>query len=415
MLFLTSQLCRAQSEAFSDQRESLRHSFVINSGWARQQSGTSFTCFGISFRDKTNGFVVCREALILGTTDGGDTWVDRSNWKVPNRELKAVTFVNSNRAFACGGGSSIYRTTDGGANWTSQGFWPMYGFTAISFCDTLHGCAVGWGGTILRTTDGGDHWVQQTSGTTEWLLDVDLQSPEICTVVLQYGVLRTTDGGNTWVMNRDVGGNGISFTDNLVGTIIGGYGMIFRTTDGGNTWTQQASGTTIHLQAVSFSDSSNGTVVGPDGLILRTTDGGDHWTTQSSGTIAWLFDVQMIDANTVTVVGDTGIILRTTTGGVTWVEEPKSAPSLFHLGQNYPNPVAASTNIPFSITKQEHVTLSVHDILGRQVAVLVDEEREMGSHAVPFDATGLASGMYFYVLRTGSVVETKKMLVVGPE
>jgi hypothetical protein len=53
-------------------------------------------------------------------------------------------------------------------------------------------------------------------------------------------------------------------------------------------------------------------------------------------------------------------------------------------------------------------------MLGREVAVLVDEERMTGSHSVPFDATGLASGMYFYVLRSGSTVETRKMLVVNP-
>jgi hypothetical protein len=58
------------------------------------------------------------------------------------------------------------------------------------------------------------------------------------------------------------------------------------------------------------------------------------------------------------------------------------------------------------------VTLNVYNVLGRQVAVLIDEERLAGSHTIPFDATELAKGMYFYMLRTGSAVETRKMMVV---
>ncbi len=128
----------------------------------------------------------------------------------------------------------------------------------------------------------------------------------------------------------------------------------------------------------------------------------------------YLISVEFVDATTATAVGDRGTILRTTTGGVTWVEDTKPAPTLVHLVPNYPNPVTASTTIPFSITKSEKVTLRVYNMLGSQIAVLVNEDREMGPHSVPFDATGLAAGMYFYVLRTGGAVETRKMMVVNP-
>ena len=120
----------------------------------------------------------------------------------------------------------------------------------------------------------------------------------------------------------------------------------------------------------------------------------------------------MQDARTAIVVGEAGTILRTTTGGVTWIDDEKTSPTLFHLGQNYPNPVTASTTIPFTLTKPEHVTLSVYDMLGREVAVLVDERREAGTYAVPFNAVGRNAGMYFYVLRASSSVEMKKLVIL---
>jgi hypothetical protein len=125
-----------------------------------------------------------------------------------------------------------------------------------------------------------------------------------------------------------------------------------------------------------------------------------------------LFAVTFTDAQNGTIVGVYGTILRTTSGGVTWVEDEQSSPTLFHLAQNYPNPVTTSTTIPFTLSKPEHVRLSVCDVLGREIAVLVDGERMAGEQSVPFSAAGLRAGIYFSVLRTNSVVETRKMMVV---
>ena len=95
---------------------------------------------------------------------------------------------------------------------------------------------------------------------------------------------------------------------------------------------------------------------------------------------------------------------------VEWCDATKG--ETFILDQNYPNPVTSSTTIPFSIERPEHVTLTVHDLLGRQIAVLTDEDRHAGKHSVPFDASELRSGMYVTILRTGSAIETRKMLVL---
>jgi glucuronoarabinoxylan endo-1,4-beta-xylanase len=68
--------------------------------------------------------------------------------------------------------------------------------------------------------------------------------------------------------------------------------------------------------------------------------------------------------------------------------------------------------IRYRLNAESHVSLSVHNVLGAEVAVLVDEDVPAGEHAVSFDGASLASGMYFYTLRAGSIVETRRMLLV---
>ena len=87
-------------------------------------------------------------------------------------------------------------------------------------------------------------------------------------------------------------------------------------------------------------------------------------------------------------------------------------PLTYELRQNYPNPFNPSTLIQFTIPERTHVTLHVYDVLGREVAALVDEEKTPGTYEVQFDARGLSSGAYFYRLKTGSYVQLKKLLIV---
>jgi len=84
----------------------------------------------------------------------------------------------------------------------------------------------------------------------------------------------------------------------------------------------------------------------------------------------------------------------------------------YELAQNYPNPFNPTTTIRYQIPTAEVVSLKVYDVLGKEVATLVSGRQEAGNYAVPFNASGLSSGMYFYRLQAGSFVETKKMMLV---
>jgi hypothetical protein len=96
--------------------------------------------------------------------------------------------------------------------------------------------------------------------------------------------------------------------------------------------------------------------------------------------------------------------------GVT--KELSPVPMAFRLDQNYPNPFNPSTEISYDIPKVSRVRLSVYDILGRQVAVLVDKRQNQGHYTVSFDAAGLPTGVYFYRLSTDRNSSVKKMVVI---
>ncbi|MBK7259621.1 MAG: T9SS type A sorting domain-containing protein [Ignavibacteriae bacterium] len=104
-----------------------------------------------------------------------------------------------------------------------------------------------------------------------------------------------------------------------------------------------------------------------------------------------------------------------------------AAPSSFALLQNYPNPFNPSSDIRYQISEFSNVRLAVYDILGREVAVLVNEKKAPGAYQVRFDASSLSSGVYFYRLQVrpsdsvfgrdsrdgaGTQVETRKMLLL---
>jgi hypothetical protein len=88
------------------------------------------------------------------------------------------------------------------------------------------------------------------------------------------------------------------------------------------------------------------------------------------------------------------------------------APGSFTVEQNYPNPFNPTTVISYQLPVASTVRLAVYDILGREVAVLVNEKKGPGSYTVRFSATGLASGVYLYRIQAGDFVQTKKLLLL---
>jgi M6 family metalloprotease-like protein len=136
-----------------------------------------------------------------------------------------------------------------------------------------------------------------------------------------------------------------------------------------------------------------------------------HTYTFVDGNVApgkWAYRLKQIDLDgTVHVFESKLVDLTTTEAG-----NETGAPTIYVLQQNYPNPFNPSTTIRYGLPKRSHVTLTVFNVPGQQVAQLVNGEMESGYHAVKFDASGLSSGVYFYRLRAGDFVETRRFLLI---
>ena len=136
-------------------------------------------------------------------------------------------------------------------------------------------------------------------------------------------------------------------------------------------------------------------------------------TTNANGTFSFLISDPSVQAVSVTATNP----LSGSTSGfakyslVTSIEDTKLVPTEFSLEQNYPNPFNPSTRIQYQVSSISQVTLKVYDVLGNEVATLVNEEKPAGNYEVEFDATGLSSGIYLYRLNAGSFSKIKKMVL----
>ncbi|MCH7772904.1 MAG: T9SS type A sorting domain-containing protein [Bacteroidetes bacterium] len=166
-----------------------------------------------------------------------------------------------------------------------------------------------------------------------------------------------------------------------------------------------------------FTSNSTGYIagqfeVGSLPLIMKTTDVGITWEKQVLTEVGILNSIFFVNDDVGFACGRVGLMLKTTSGGVTDVADENNLPFDFSLVQNYPNPFNPSTSIQYAVSSRQFVSLKVYDVLGNEVATLVNEEKPAGSYKVEFDGTDLTSGIYFYRIEAGSFIETKKMILI---
>jgi len=430
--------------------------------WYQQTSGTTANLNAVQFIDINNGWAVGDSGIILHTTNGGQEWLTQISGT--SLSLFDVCFIDSNNGWIVGGSEYwmywqhvILKTTNGGETWVEQLFGEIYWLRGVSFININNGTVVGgkWNGNyyegvIFRTTNGGIDWIQQTNSSEFSLNDVFMIDADNVVAVggavsEMYGIglfLKTSNGGSNWTCYTisEYVLTSISFIDNYIGYIVGhGYQgskkndtevtkgnfpvsdplflALIKTTDGGLNWIAQFS-PSPQLNSVYFTDENNGTVVGFQTNftvpIYRTTNGGIDWTSQGSGTIPEFRSVFFIDALNGCATGINGTILHTTNGGVTFIEEdePSPLPTEYSLLQNYPNPFNSSSVIKYSIPKSSQVTLKIFSTLGEEIEILANEEKPAGTYEVAWYAEQLPSGVYFYRLQAGDLVQTRKMILL---
>jgi len=149
-------------------------------------------------------------------------------------------------------------------------------------------------------------------------------------------------------------------------------------------------------------------------LDLRySTDKGSTWLNLPNSGFQGAFndDLKINHSNRIYAASTQGVFYGEADSIVVSVE--KNDPlKTFYLSQNHPNPFNPSTTIRYEIPERSFTTIKIYDVLGKEVATIVNEEKAVGTHTVEFDGTDLSSGIYFYQLKAGNFVETKKMILL---
>jgi photosystem II stability/assembly factor-like uncharacterized protein len=387
---------------------------------------------------------------IIRTTDGGLHWNLSGIQGAIGLQASSIAALDANIArvamYDPSGLSSggVFKTTNAGIEWTrdttiflGSGGHP----NDIHFFDANNGVVIGnpRGGNweIYTTANGGTDWIQvpfsnipppavneftgaglfASAGNNIWF----------GTFAGGNSVYRSTDRGMTWSVTRNVPGKAafcIAFKDSLNGlssNCFGGLGnRINKTTDGGVTWTAlQNVPTTPSTYFISYVKGTQGSYVITStsniGFPEQTIPGSAYSTDDGS---SWTLIDNLPHHKAEFISDQAGW-----SGGVNdsvykWIGLPtdvKENPvtvNNFSLFQNYPNPFNPSTVIKYSIPTSEFVTLKVYDVLGNEVATLVDEQKSAGTYQVSFNASGLSSGVYFYTLTSGNFMATKKLILL---
>jgi hypothetical protein len=179
---------------------------------------------------------------------------------------------------------------------------------------------------------------------------------------------------------------------------------------------------------------ASGTVIAAKGYYVVTTDGSnsDDFGLSSSGEEVWLENASGVVIDDVTFpaltstqsysripdgtswVTSSNVTSGAANGLTTAVEDKNVIPTDFKLNQNYPNPFNPETVISYQLPTSGYVTLKVYNILGKEVATLVNEYQQAGSYNAKFSISSykLSSGVYFYSLKSGSFSQTKKMILM---
>ena len=383
--------------------------------WFELDVGTDEKLNSLFFIDKNQGWVAGKD-VILKTTDSGNSWLEIQLAGMNN----SIHFVDNNLGWVCNSEGEIFKTTDGGINWVLKHTEAGKEITSVTFQDENFGIASGYYRTVLVTKDGGESWENVLTESYDHLLNTYIYSSDQMFVIGGNGlVYRSSDNGKNWD-SLNVGMPnalyGISFISPTTGFAFGCCGAYFKTTDGGDTWQNHnyiTPGDIIY--ASDFVDENTGWAVGELGWLLKTTDGGETWFENGPAIEEEFRSVFFVNEEIGFVAGSNGTILKTINGGgssTSVSDNGESGEMVFQLSQNYPNPFNPSTKIKWQSPVGSHQTIKVYDLMGKEVATIVDEYKPAGSYEFEYDASTLSSGIYYYQLITESFSETKKMILM---
>jgi photosystem II stability/assembly factor-like uncharacterized protein len=334
---------------------------------------------------------------IFKTNDGGENWksivLDEqrhifNSMTFSNESLGVITAsTESNPGSHVFDLNSSYITTDGGESWTKKHRDPIF-FNKLKFTDPSHLWGISQSGM----------WVSYDTATT-W---------------------RKIYGGDYFI-----GSWSFDFYDSLYGVVTCSYGQAYLTTDGGHSWKTFNKPIGNH--------PTDCKIIGPyifgSQRILETGSDGKFMITYIYPNGEIDFDYQMPSytketLNTIEVfvendfpyvwVAGNGftILYRQFEKIPLEVNSENNSIYTFSLFQNYPNPFNPNTTICYQIPQREFVSLKIYNLMGEEIKTLVNEEQSAGTYNIKFNGGNLSSGIYFYTLKSGNFIKTKKFILL---
>ncbi len=412
------------------------------------------------------GGVVASGNATYKTTNGGMNWIRLNTdtcspfyaiWSNDGRTL----FAGDNGGVDIGGSGGttyFYQNLNDRAVWTVIDsippiISPFSGFKEIRFSTSIPSFGIAYtpGDNtdvyIYKTRDGGNKWEKTLLPgyppdyyASNGFCVIDSLFYAFSTHFGPPSIIITTDGGVTWNLRgtglpSDNGnkGRGLAFKNNKLTGIAGSNSTrdIARTTDGGLTWvTIQVGNITSHslgpvMRWIEGTDICYMTCKASDigGLnkgVFKSTNGGLNWTAMETDGVGIItMDIKRIGSNIYGYAisfgpvygGNLVLKFSDVITGINQISELVS--DVYFLSQNYPNPFNPVTVIRYSLLVNRLVTLKVFDVLGNEVATLVNEKQNAGSYEVDFDGSNFSSGVYFYELAVdGNIIDTKRMVLL---
>jgi len=409
-----------------------------------------------------NNFCAVSDNGVYLSTDNGNTWEMKPSGLI---STSVFAFLNIGSNVLTGTyGAGAFLSADSGKSWQPYPNLNAGGFNAFSESDSALFAATTTDG-LLKSTDEGVSWERVlTSVQDPYFRTVGSNGNTVLAASSNEGAYRSSDNGVTWSPI----GSGLSdpeiadfsFIESIVYASTTFFGFIFRSTDDGLTWTQSSNGlspySSVHkvikqghylfaaagdgvyrssdngnnwsLAIIGMTSTSILTIIAYDstiivgtleGFIYKSTDAGNNWIDISEGlpligSSSTNEKIHVVGQNVLCGTYATGVYKSPLSEIVVSVDNPDQLkdPDSFVLGQNYPNPFNPTTTIRFSIQNKSNVKITILNAIGEEVAVVLNEEKEAGFHQVEFNAANLPSGVYFYQLRAGSFVQTKKMILM---
>ena len=422
--------------------------FVINISlsqqyWIEQNSGVTVQLTSVSKPQSfTNAGWICGySGTVLRTTNWGQVWENVSGNGIPNTvSLINIFGIDASTALTAGYQGSdtwVWKTSNGGTNWVQVFSQPGGFINAIWVLFQTDGFMIGdpvggrW--SMWKSSDGGSTWdstglyLPQIGSETGYNNSLFWQTPKIWFGTNNSRIYYSSNDGANWLPESTPGQTN-SFAiwfnyDGLNG--LAGCSELLESSNSGGSWSLFPAPGTGNITGVS------GSPVPVDNLPLYAymwfTRSGGSSIYYSFGSSNWVTEYTAPSGtyrHMSLTLAPTGFWAVRTNGGISYHtpyagvrQTSASSPQEFALSQNYPNPFNPVTRIKFDIASVGAryivpVRIVIFDVLGQEIATLVNKKLQPGTYETEWDASNYPSGVYFYKLITADYTETKKMILI---